>query len=312
MSKNKNIEEKMRNAEALIEALPYISKFHDSYVVIKYGGSAIVDSEIRKSIIKDTILLKFLGMKPVIVHGGGIEISKAMEKLGKKPEFISGLRITDEETLSIVKMVLVGKINSEIVSEINKLGGKSIGLTGEAGIIIAKKKSAKVVVAGMEKEVDLGYVGEVQRVNAEAINIAAEHGYIPVISPIGLSKSGESMNINSDEVAASIAVALKAGKVIFITDVNGVLRDINDDSSLIKELNAGEAKELIEKGIAAGSMIPKLKACINCAQNGIDAHVINGRIKHALLIELFTDTGIGTMVRSNLLRKNLASTSKQE
>lgn len=294
-----NLSEKIKNAEALIEALPYISKFHGKYVILKYGGSAIVDRVIRESIIKDTILLKFLGIKPVIVHGGGIEISRAMEKLGKKPEFISGLRITDEETLSIVKMVLVGKINSEIVAEINKLGGKSIGLTGEAGIIIAKKKSAKVFVGGVAKEVDLGYVGEVKKVNADAINMAAEHGYIPVISPIGLSESGEGMNINSDEVAAAIAIALNAAKAIFITDVDGVLRNVNDASTLIKELSIREADELIEKSIAKGSMIPKLKACISCAKHGVDAHIINGKIKHSLLIELFTDKGIGTMIKGN-------------
>jgi len=296
--KKESISAKAASANVLAEALPYISKFHGSYVVVKYGGHALVEESINEAIVKDTILLKYLGMKPVVVHGGGPEITHAMQKFGKKPKFVEGLRITDEETLDIAKMVLVGKINSEIVSKINKLGGRAIGLSGEAGIVIAKKKDpAKVVLRGREREIDLGFVGEVERINPEVITLVSQQGYIPVLSPIGITGEGEGMNINSDDVAGAVASTLKAKKLLMLTDVDGVLKDVKDSSTLIKKLSIGEARELIEKNIAAGSMLPKLKACIAAAESGVEAHIINGKTLHAILLELFTDEGIGTMIQ---------------
>jgi len=296
--KKEDISAKAASANVLAEALPYISRFHGSYVVVKYGGHALVEESINEAIVKDTILLKYLGMKPVVVHGGGPEITHAMQKFGKKPKFVEGLRITDEETLDIAKMVLVGKINSEIVSKINKLGGRAIGLSGEAGIVIAKKKDpAKVVLRGREKEIDLGFVGEVERINPEVMTLVSQQGYIPVLSPIGITEEGEGMNINSDEVAGAVASTLKAKKLLMLTDVDGVLRDVKDPSTLIKKLSIAEAKELIEKNIAAGSMLPKLKACIAAAESEVEAHIINGKTLHAILLELFTDEGIGTMIQ---------------
>lgn len=294
----KDITKVLTSAHVLAEALPYISKFHGSYVVVKYGGHALVEESINEAIVKDTILLKYLGMKPVVVHGGGPEITQAMQKFGKKPKFVEGLRITDEETLDIAKMVLVGKINSEIVSKINKLGGRAIGLSGEAGIVIAKKKDpAKVVLRGREREIDLGFVGEVERINPEVITLVSQQGYIPVLSPIGITEEGEGMNINSDEVAGAVASTLKAKKLLMLTDVDGVLKDVKDSATLIKKLDIQEAKELIEKSIAGGSMLPKLKACISAAESGVEAHIINGKTLHAILLELFTDEGIGTMIQ---------------
>lgn len=289
----------MNRAEVLAEALPYIEEFQDSYVVIKYGGHAMLDEEAKTWTIKDTILLKYVGMKPVIVHGGGHEITKAMEKLGKKPKFIEGLRVTDEETLEIAKMVLVGKINTDIVSKLNAYGCKAAGLSGKDGkLLVARKKAPqKVIRGGVEKEVDLGLVGETEGVNQEIIEILTSRGYIPVVSPIGLSRDGSSLNLNADTVAGEIANALKAKKLLILTDVPGVMRDIKDEKSLFREIKAREVDGLIEKGIIKGSMIPKVKACLRAIEGDVGkAHIIDGRVNHSLLLELFTDEGIGTMI----------------
>jgi acetylglutamate kinase len=289
----------MNRAEVLAEALPYIEAFQDSYVVIKYGGHAMLDEEAKTWTIKDTILLKYVGMKPIIVHGGGHEITKAMEKLGKKPKFIEGLRVTDEETLEIAKMVLVGKINTDIVSKLNTHGCKAAGLSGKDGkLLVARKKAPqKVIRDGVEKEVDLGLVGETEGVNQEIIEILTSQGYIPVVSPIGLSRDGNSLNLNADTVAGEIANALEAKKLLILTDVPGVMRDVKDEKSLLQEIKAQEVDGLIEKGIIKGSMIPKVKACLRALDGGLEkAHIIDGRVKHSLLLELFTDEGIGTMI----------------
>ncbi len=289
----------MNRAEVLLEAMPYIQEFHGSFVVIKYGGNAMLNEEAKNWTIKDTILLRYVGMKPIIVHGGGPEISLAMEKMGKKPEFIEGLRVTDEETLDIAKMVLVGKINTDIVTKIDSFGGRGVGLSGKDGrLLFARKKAPKKVVSGgIEREVDLGLVGETEKVNPEILQILTEKGYIPVISPIAIGRDGSSLNVNSDTVAGDIAGAIKAKKLMILTDVPGVLKDMEDEKSLIKKLNVNEAEDLIKRGKVGGSMIPKLQACVKAIEGGVEkTHIIDGRAKHSILLELFTDKGIGTMI----------------
>jgi acetylglutamate kinase len=289
----------MNRAEVLVEALPFIEEFRGSYIVIKYGGHAMLDERAREWTIKDTILLKYIGMKPVVVHGGGPEISVAMKKMGKEPKFIEGLRVTDEETLEIAKMVLVGKINTDIVSRINSMGCKAIGLSGKDGRLLLARKSApkKIVKGGVEREVDLGLVGETEEVNPEIIETVTAKDYIPVISPIGLSRSGESLNLNADTVAGDIASALKAKKLVILTDVPGVMEDVNDASSLIRVLKTSRISSLIKRGIITGSMIPKTEACKKAVWAGVEkAHIIDGRVEHAILLELFTEEGIGTMI----------------
>ncbi len=288
----------MNRAEILAEALPFIEEFRGAYVVIKYGGHAMLDDSAKEWTIKDTMLLRYMGMKPVVVHGGGPEISAAMKKMRKKPKFIQGLRVTDEETLEIATMVLVGKINTGIVSKISALGCKAAGISGKDGaLIIAKKKAPqKVVKKGVESEVDLGLVGEIEKISPKIIETLTSEDYIPVISPIGLTKEGTSLNLNADTVAGDIASALKAKKLIILTDVPGVLNDIKDKKSVIRELNTSRINTLVKKGVIKGSMIPKTHACKRAVWNGVEkAHIIDGRVKHAILLELFTDEGIGTM-----------------
>lgn len=293
------IRDKMNRADILAEALPYIEAFQNSYIVIKYGGHAMLDEDAKTWTIKDTILLKYVGMKPVIVHGGGHEITKAMKKLGKQPKFIEGLRITDEETLEIAKMVLVGKINTDIVSELNAHGCKSAGISGKDGkLLIAKKKPLKKIIRkGVEKQIDLGLVGDTEEVNQEIIEILTSQGYIPVISPIGLGVTGNSLNLNADTVAGDIAHSLKAKKFLILTDVPGVLKNIDDNKTLIRKIKSKDVNHLIEEGVINGAMIPKVKACVRALAYGCEsAHIIDGRVKHSLLLELFTDEGIGTMI----------------
>ncbi len=289
----------MNRAEILAEALPYIEKFHGSYIVIKYGGHAMLDDEAKDWTVKDTILLKYIGMKPVIVHGGGPEITQAMEKMGKKPKFVEGLRVTDEETLDIVKMVLVGKINTDIVSRLNKFNAKGVGLSGKDNkLILAKKRLHKIVKEGREKEIDLGHVGETVKVSPEIVDILTDRGYIPVISPVGITEDGNSLNLNSDTVAGDVAAALGAKKLVILTDVLGVMRDLEDKNSLINEIKASDLDSLIKENIIEGSMIPKLEACANAVKGGVKrAHIIDGRVKHSILLELLTDEGIGTMIK---------------
>ncbi len=284
--------------EVLAQALPYIQRFHGEYVVIKYGGHAMLDETARLWTVRDTVLLRYVGMKPVVVHGGGPEITRAMRKFGKEPKFVAGLRYTDEETLDIIKMVLVGKINTELVSLFNVSGAKAAGLSGkDGGLIMARRKGVRVVDEGEEREVDLGYVGEIESINPELVEILCEHGYIPVISPVGLTEDGASLNINADTVAGEIAGVLKARKLVILTDVPGVLRRLGDESSLIRELRITQIKDLVRRGVVKGSMLPKLEACKRALLSGTErAHIIDGRVKHALLVELFTDSGMGTMV----------------
>jgi acetylglutamate kinase len=286
-------------AEILAEALPYIERFQGAYVVIKYGGHAMLDSQAKDWTVRDTILLKYVGMKPVIVHGGGPEISAAMEKMGKEPEFIEGLRVTDEETLDIVKMVLVGKINTDIVSRISAAGSKAVGLSGKDGsLLMARKKGpTKILKEGVEKRIDLGLVGETEKINPEIIETLTAQGYIPVVSPIGLAKDGSSLNLNADTVAGDLACALRAKKLIVLTDVPGILEDLEDESSLLRQVKVKDLDRLQERGVIAGSMIPKAMACKTAIEGGVDkCHIIDGRVRHSILLELFTDGGVGTMI----------------
>ena len=288
----------MKKEEILIEALPYIRKFYGSKMVIKIGGHALVDESIMDNITRDVVLLRFVGINPIIVHGGGPEITKLMEKLGKKPVFIGGLRITDDETMEIARMVLVGSVNERIVSLIGKHGGMGIGLSGNDGkLIVAKKlRKQKVGIDGEEKEVDLGWVGEIEEVNAEIINITAEKGYIPVISPIAMDNAGNSLNVNADLVAGEIAYAIKAKKLILLTDVPGLLRNLADHSTLITKATTTEIKAFIANRVIGEGMLPKAKASLKAASGGVTSHILDGREPHSILLELFTDKGIGTMI----------------
>ncbi len=286
----------MKKEEILIEALPYIREFYGSKVVIKIGGHALVNESIMDSITQDLVLLRFVGISPIVVHGGGPEITRIMERLGKKPKFIGGLRITDDETMEIASMVLVGSINERIVSLIGKHGGKGIGLSGNDGKLIVAKKKHKHKVEGVELEVDLGWVGEIEKINAEIINITADKDYIPVISPIAVDGAGNSLNVNADLVAGEMACAIKAKKLVLLTDVPGLMRDPADFSTLISQVTAAEIEELIATKIIGEGMIPKVEAGLRAASGGVTTHIINGREPHSILLELFTDRGIGTMI----------------
>lgn len=287
--------DKMKDIDVLIEALPYIKKFHDKKILIKYGGHAMVDEQAKSSTARDTVLLKYVGMKPLIVHGGGPEISRSMEKLGKESKFIKGLRVTDEETMEIIEMVLVGKISTEIVSELIKHDGDAISLSGkDSSLIYAHKKGASKID---EELVDLGLVGEVDCVNTDLLEMFIDNDYIPVISPVGIAKDGTSLNLNADTAAGEVASAIDAEKLIILTDVPGVLRDPSDPDSLIQKIRISEVPDLIEQGIITGGMIPKIETCVKAIENGVKScHIIDGRKKHSLLLEIFTTNGIGTMI----------------
>jgi acetylglutamate kinase len=289
----------LNRENVLIEALPYIRDFHDSIMVIKVGGHAMVNPEVMSDIIQDVVLLRFVGIHPIIVHGGGPEISEKMKRMGKESQFVGGLRVTDDETLEIARMVLVGNINTEIVALIGKHGGKGVGLSGKDGkTIIAKKKpSQKIMIEDVEHEVDLGWVGDTEIINTELINILIKEDYIPVISPIAMDINGKALNINADTVAGDIAAALKAKKLILMTDVPGLLKDINDRSSRISRVAIEDIENLVDSGLISGGMIPKMRSAATSVTSGVDKiHIIDGSVSHSILLELFTDTGIGTMV----------------
>ncbi|MDR6222679.1 acetylglutamate kinase [Methanococcoides alaskense] len=288
-----------KRENVLIEALPYIREFHDSVMVVKVGGHAMVDPQVMSDIIQDIVLLRFVGIHPVIVHGGGPEITEKMERMGKKSEFVGGLRITDDETMEIARMVLVGNINTRIVSLISKHGGKGVGLSGKDGnMILAKKKpTQRILIEEVEHDVDLGWVGDTEIIDPEIINIVIANDYIPVISPIAMDSEGNALNINADTVAGDLADALNAKKLILMTDVPGVLRDQSDISTRISRIGVDEVEQLIEDGIIGGGMIPKMRSAKASVEGGVGrVHIIDGSISHSALLELFTDQGIGTMV----------------
>lgn len=284
-----------KRGEILLEALPYIKKFWNKIVVIKYGGSAMQDKILEGQIIEDIILLKYVGMKPVIIHGGGAEISAEMEKRNKIPQFINGLRVTDEETMEIIEMVLIGKINTRLVAEINLHilegmgnGVKGIGLSGEDAQLLTVKKHSSF---------DLGFVGEVEKVNPEILTILLEKNYIPVIATVGVDKEGTRYNINADTVAGQIAISLQAEKLIYLSDVDGIFKDFEDLTSVISSLTIDKAKDLIESGQIQKGMIPKVDSAIQALEGGVNkVHFLNGKWAHSILLELFTDSGIGTEI----------------
>ncbi|NOY11634.1 MAG: acetylglutamate kinase [Archaeoglobi archaeon] len=288
----------MEKVSVLVEALPYIREFHGQTMVIKIGGHAMVSEDVLEKTVKDILLLYFVGIKPVVVHGGGPEISEKMKKFGIQPKFVDGLRITDKETIEIVEMVLDGKVNSKIVSYFIKNGGKAVGMSGKDGLlVVARKKKVKKKVGESEVEVDLGFVGETEYVNPGILEIIIDNGYIPVISPVAIDLNGNVYNMNADIVAGDIAGALKAKKLIMLTDVDGIYRDKDDRSSLISKMSKDELERMLREGKLDGGMIPKAEAIINALNNGVEkAHIINGSKEHSILIELFTKEGIGTMV----------------
>lgn len=304
-------------AQILAEALPYIRKFHGKTLVIKYGGNAMIDQRLKDAVISDVVLTRFVGMNPVLIHGGGPEITTLMDKVGKKPAFVDGLRVTDEETVELAEMALAGKINKELVLSINRMGAKAVGLSGKDGGLIKARKRLHMTrgrgqsgtrtstaaphsdsdSAGASTVLDLGFVGDIVEVNPDIIYTVTSAGYIPVIAPTGFGEFGESYNINADAAAGSLAASLKAEKLILLTDVPGVCRRVNDGESLISELSTAEARGLIEEGIASSGMIPKIEACLTAVEGGVrGAHIVDGRVPHAILLELFTDRGIGTMI----------------
>lgn len=286
-----NVDNIIKKAEILIEALPYMQKYRDKTIVIKYGGNAMINEQIRHSVMEDITLLKFIGLKPVVVHGGGPDISAELSSHGVKSEFINGLRVTDKQTVDIARMVLVGKTNKEIVAGINERGGKAVGICGiDGGLLICKK--LKTAVDGKNK--DIGYVGDVVSVNTSLINLITSDEYIPVIAPIGTDKNGQSYNVNADTVAGAVASALKAEKLMLLTDINGVHAK---DGSVIAEMNCKEVDRYIADKTIDGGMIPKVLGCKEAIEAGVEkVHIIDGRVPHSILLEIFTDKGIGTMI----------------
>jgi acetylglutamate kinase len=284
-------------AEVLLEVLPYLQRFADKTIVIKYGGHAMEDEELKKSFVRDVILMSFIGLNPVIVHGGGPQIDEMLKKIGKKSEFIGGMRVTDDETMEIVEMVLVGRINKEIVSRIHIHGGHAIGLSGADGNLIRARKLwiPHRGKESAEKElVDIGRVGEVESINPEALQSFKDHRWIPVIAPVGVGPAGESYNINADLVAGKVASALEAEKFILLTDVAGVL---DHERRLISTMNSEMAEKFLQDGVIQGGMIPKVRCCLEALREGVKkSHIIDGRMKHAILLEIFTDEGIGTQI----------------
>ncbi len=288
-----NMELWIQKADVLVEALPYIRKFSGKKIVVKYGGSAMKDSALKKSVITDVALLKLVGMKPIIVHGGGKEISSWVKLSGMVPEFVNGLRVTDAKTMEIAEMVL-GKVNKGLVQYMEENGVKACGISGKDGGSIRVEKKQ------LESGVDLGYVGEVTGVDTGLIDTLIEKDYVPVICPIGLGEDFKSYNINADDAACAVAKAVKAEKLVFLTDIEGVYGDPMDPSTLISELSVSEAKKFIEEGNAGGGMLPKLQNCIGAIENGVSrVHILDGRIMHCLLLEFFTNKGIGTAIKGD-------------
>ena len=278
----------LQRAEVITQALPYIQKYHNKIIVVKYGGNAMISEELKLQVMEDLVLLWLIGVKPVLVHGGGPEISDMLKKVGKKSEFVEGLRVTDKETAEIVQMVLAGKINKQLVNLLGEFGGSAIGISGIDGHLI----EAKV------KDERLGFVGEITNVNVQPILDLIEKEYIPVVSTVGCDNEGNVYNINADTAASYIAGAMKAERLITMTDIPGILRDVNDPDSLIKKVTTEEARQLFDEGVISGGMIPKVECCIEAIEKGVRrVTILDGRVPHALLLELLTDEGAGTLVK---------------
>ena len=279
----------MQKAATLIEALPYIQRFNRKIIVVKYGGSAMVDEALKHQVIQDVVLLKLTGFKPIIVHGGGKEISRWVGKVGMEPHFVNGLRVTDADTMEIAEMVL-NKVNKSLVQLVNELGVKAVGISGKDGTLLRCRKK-------LSKGQDIGYVGEVEEVNPKIIYDLLEKDFLPIICPVGFDENFLSYNINADDAACAIATAMKAEKLAFLTDVEGVYRDFEDKDSLISEMTVEEAQDFVDGGGLGGGMLPKLQNCIDAIHNGVSrVHILDGRIPHCLLLEIFTNKGIGTAI----------------
>ncbi len=287
------MQELIKKAGILIEALPYIQKLAGKTVVIKYGGNAMINDELKNSVMEDVTLLKFIGLKPILVHGGGPDINAALDIYGVKSEFNNGLRVTDAKTMEVAQMVLAGKTNKEIVSLLGQKGGKAIGLCGIDGKLIECEKLTELPNG---QKVDIGYVGNITKINTDVLELLTDDQYIPVIAPIGVGKDGESYNINADTVAGCVAAALKAEKLILLTDVEGIRR-YEDDKDIIFAISQKEIYQMLEDKLIKGGMIPKTLSCIDAIDAGVNrVHIIDGRIPHCILLEIFTNTGIGTMI----------------
>ena len=286
---NQKLEKYLAKAEVLIEALPYIQKFNKKVIVVKYGGSAMVDEELKKRVIQDVTLLKLVGFKPIIVHGGGKDISRMVERVGMTPKFVNGLRVTDEETMEIAEMVL-GKVNKGLVQLVESLGVRAIGISGKDGALLKVEKK----YANGE---DIGFVGNIKEVNTEILLDLLEKDYLPIVCPIGLDDEYNTYNINADDAACAIAQAMQAEKLAFLTDIEGVYKDPKDPETLIQQLLVSEAEMLMEEGYIGGGMLPKLQNCVDAINSGVSkVHILDGRIPHCLLLEIFTNKGIGTAI----------------
>ena len=289
---DKSMQKYLDKAEVLIEALPYIQRFNRKVIVVKYGGSAMIDEALKAQVIQDVTLLKLVGFKPIIVHGGGKEISRWVAKVGMEPRFVNGLRVTDEATMELAEMVL-GKVNKELVQLVESLGVRAIGISGkDGGLMTVDKKLADGA--------DIGFVGDVKRVNADILNDLLEKDFLPIVCPIGLDENFDTYNINADDAACAIARAMNAEKLAFLTDIEGVYKDPKDPETLISELEISEAELLMKEGFIGGGMLPKLQNCIDAILNGVNrVHILDGRIPHCLLLEIFTNRGIGTAILKN-------------
>lgn len=285
----REMDQVMQKASVLIEALPYIQKFNRKIIVVKYGGSAMSNEELQKNVIKDVTLLKLVGFKPIIVHGGGKAISRWVEKVGKEPAFVNGLRVTDEETMEIAEMVL-GRVNKNLVTMVEELGVKAVGISGKDGGLLRVEKK-------YSDGKDIGFVGNITRVDPKVIYDLLEKDFLPIVAPIGLDEHFQTYNINADDAACAIAKAVGADKLVFLTDIEGLYRDINDKSTFISRLTASQAEELIAGGVIGGGMLPKLGNCTSAIRNGVNrVHILDGRIPHCMLLEIFTNQGIGTAI----------------
>lgn len=292
----KNMQEVMEKAQVLIEALPYIQRFNHKIIVVKYGGSAMIDEELKRQVIQDVTLLKVVGFKPIIVHGGGKEISRWVEKTGMHPEFINGLRKTDAPTMEIAEMVL-NKVNKSLVQMVEELGVNAVGISGKDGGLLKVEKK-------YSEGQDIGYVGEITEVNPKILEDLLERDFLPIVCPIGMDANYETYNINADDAACAIAQAMQAEKLAFLTDIEGVYKDPEDKSTLISELTLSEARTLIADGFIGGGMLPKLKNCMTAIEEGVSrVHILDGRIAHCLLLEIFTNKGIGTAILDDKERK---------
>ncbi len=289
MSENKDMDLAMKKAEVLIEALAYIQRFNRKIIVVKYGGSAMASPELQKNVIKDVTLLKLVGFKPIVVHGGGKDISRWVAKVGKEPEFVNGLRVTDEETMEIAEMVL-GRVNKKLVSMVQELGVCAAGISGKDGGLLKVRKK----LSGGK---DIGFVGDVKQVNPKILYDLLDDDFLPIVSPIGVDDEYNTYNINADDAACAIASALGADKLVFLTDVEGLYRDINDKSSFIGRLSVSEADAMIDSGMIGGGMLPKLGNCTSAIKNGVNrVHILDGRVPHSMLLEIFTKNGFGTAI----------------